>query len=79
MKSTNSIKVCEICKNKADFLCFECNFYLCESCYKFIHDKQANSKHKKEIIDPLVSIDLKCPEHPKDSMSLFCIDDKGKF
>ena len=72
-------KICEICKNNASCLCFQCNNYFCESCYKFVHDKQANSGHIKENIDPFVPIDLKCPNHPKDRMNLFCIDEKGKF
>ena len=72
-------KICEICKINAICLCFQCNSYFCESCYKFVHEKQINSNHKKENIDPFISIDLKCPEHPLDRMSLFCLDEKGKF
>ena len=63
----------------AIYLCFQCNNYFCELCYKFVHDKEINSNHKKENIDPFVSIDLKCPEHPQDGISLFCIDEKGKI
>ena len=71
-------KICEICKSSATCLCFQCNFYLCESCFKTIHDKKANSEHKKEKIDPFVPIDIKCPEHPQHLMYLFCSDEKGK-
>ena len=44
-------KKCEICKSEAKNLCLECMNYFCESCYKFIHEKKANSNHKKENID----------------------------
>ena len=44
-----------------------------------IHDIKKNPKHKKENIDLFVPIDLKCQEHPKDRINLFCLDDKGNF
>ena len=72
-------KECEICKTNASCLCFQCNNYYCESCYKFVHDKQANSSHKKESIDPFMPIDIKCPDHPQDRMYLFCVDEKGIY
>ena len=72
------IKECEICKSNATCLCLKSYSYFCDSCFKLIHDKQVNSNHKKEIIDPFVPIDIKCPEHDKYSMDLFCIDEKGK-
>ena len=78
IEKMKAIKVCEICKINAIYLCFQCNNYFCESCFKFVHDKQVNSNHKKESIDPFVPIDLKCPDHPQDNMSLFCIEEKGK-
>ena len=34
--------------------------------------------NKKEKIDPYIPIDLKCPQHPRVSNNLFCIDEKGK-
>ena len=46
-----NIKVCEICKNDANCLCFQCISYFCDSCYKFVHDKKTNEQHKKENID----------------------------
>ena len=46
-KSSN-IKKCEICENEATSLCFKCISYFCDSCYKFIHDKQNNSLHKRK-------------------------------
>ena len=56
----NQIKKCEICKENALFLCFQCNNYYCERCYKFVHDIKINSQHIKEKIDPYVPIDIKC-------------------
>ena len=70
-------RICEICKEKATNICFDCSFYLCDSCFRFIHEKKANLEHKKEEIDPFISIDIKCPEHSKSQMNLFCIDEKG--
>ena len=77
-KNKKNIKTCEICGNDATSLCFKCISYFCDSCYKFIHDKKINSNHKKEKIDYFVPIDTKCPDHPKDRINLFCVDEKGK-
>ena len=71
------LKECEYCKTNASCLCFECNSYFCDRCYKAIHVLRDGPNHKKENIDVFVPIDLKCPEHPKDRMNLFCIDEKG--
>ena len=57
-KNSEQFKVCDICKINATSLCFKCNSYFCDSCFKFVHDKQANSNHKKENIDPFIPIDL---------------------
>ena len=73
-----NFKKCEICEEEAKNLCFQCNMYLCEACFKFIHDKKSKSQHKKEKIDYFVSFDIKCPTHPEDRINLFCVDDKGK-
>ena len=78
-KDTKFIKKCGICESDAICLCFECNNYFCESCYKMIHDKTKNLKHKKEIIDSFIPIELKCPIHHKNTMNLFCINEKGTF
>ena len=78
-KKNNEIKECEICGSNATSLCFKCLFYFCDSCYKLIHDKQKKSNHQKKIIDPYVPIDLKCNDHPGNSLSLFCLDEKGKY
>ena len=71
-------KICEICNLNATSLCFQCSSYFCDSCSKFVHDKQVNSQHIKEKIDPYIPIDIKCPEHPKSLNNLFCADEKGK-
>ena len=74
-EKSKNIRECEMCDSKANCLCCECNNYFCESCYKLIHNLKKNINHKKENIDPFIPIDLKCPNHPKDRMSLFCIND----
>ena len=70
-------KECQLCQSNAPFLCFECNYYLCESCFNLIHSKQKNSAHKKEPLDPIVPIELNCKKHPKDRLNLFCFKEKG--
>ena len=32
---------------------------------------------KEEEIDPFISIDIKCQEHPKIPMNLFCLKEKS--
>ena len=76
--NASNIKSCEYCEANASCLCFECLEYFCESCFKYIHEKQKKSKHKKEDIDPYIPIDLKCPDHPNNANNLFCNDEKGK-
>ena len=77
-KVEKQFKICEICYSNATCLCFECNNYFCERCYKVIHDIKNDPKHKKENIDPFIPIELKCPIHLKNPMNLFCINEKGK-
>ena len=80
MEVQKNIKQCEICKDEeATTLCIDCYSYFCEVCYKCVHDRKKNSGHKKEKIDLFVPIDTMCPEHKKDAMSLFCIDEKGNI
>ena len=74
----NKDKKCELYKEKATNLCYDCFLYLCDSCYLYIHEKNANFFHKKEWIDPFISIDIKCPEHPTIPMNLFCSKEKSK-
>jgi hypothetical protein len=71
-------KNCEICESEATCLCFKCNFYLCDKCYKIIHDLKKSQGHKKELIDSFIYYDLKCPLHKNQQNSLFCLDDKSK-
>ena len=77
-KIQNNFKKCDICGEQASSLCFNCNTYFCDSCFKFIHDKELNKNHPKEKIDYFAPIDLKCPDHPKIPMSLFCLSDMRK-
>ena len=74
-----NFKNCDLCNSQATTLCFDClyNYYFCDSCYKYIHDKKENSNHKKENIDYILQIDTRCPEHPKIPLNLFCLDEKG--
>ena len=78
----NSIKegkICEICKDTATNICINCLSYLCDSCYKYVHDKANNLFHQKEDIDSFISIDIKCPKHPKSSINLYCANEKSKI
>ena len=79
MERGNLIKRCELCDKNATCICFKCNNYYCDNCFKLIHDFPNYSIHKKEIIDPFLPFDIKCPIHPEDRMNLFCIDEKGKL
>ena len=72
-------KECDFCDSDATCLCFDCIIYFCDNCYKFIHDKKKNSSHQKIIIDPYIQIELKCSEHPKIPITLFCLDEKGNY
>ena len=71
-------KICQICGEAATNLCFDCVMYLCDSCFKFIHDKKINKNHKNEKIDYFAPFNLKCQFHPKDRISLFCLKENGK-
>ena len=73
-----NFKKCDICENEASNLCFDCMMYFCETCYKLIHDKKKSDNHKKEKLDFFVPIELRCQDHPKNFINLFCMDDKGK-
>ena len=35
---SKNIKECDMCDSSATCLCFECNNYFCENCYKLIHN-----------------------------------------
>ena len=75
-----NFKACDLCGAQAIFLCLEClaNYY-CDSCYKLIHDKKEKNNHKKEKLDYFIPIDTRCPKHPKVSLNLFCLDEKGNI
>ena len=72
------IKECDFCDSYVTCLCFECLNYFCENCFKLIHNMKKNSNNKKENIDPFVPIELKCPEHSKFPLTLFCLTEKSK-
>ena len=74
----NLKKICDICGANTTSLCFKCIQYFCDPCYKLVHYKQKSSEHIKEPLDPYIPIDLKCPIHPNNPITLFCLDDKGK-
>ena len=76
--NNNNNKKCEICEIEASALCLECRNYYCDECYKYVHSKKVKNQHKKLKIDYFLPIDTKCPDHPKDTLTLFCIDEKGK-
>ena len=80
MENNNNslIKKCDVCKEDAIIICFDCKHYFCEACFKFIHNKQVNSQHQKENIDLYVPIELRCLEHPDILLNLFCLNEKGK-
>ena len=78
-KNMHNEKLCEICGETAKNLCFECKSYFCDLCYNFVHEKKKNVEHKKEAIDLFNPFDLKCPEHPKVPMNLFCLEDQGNI
>ena len=75
-----SNKQCDICKvNEAICLCPQCFSYYCDSCYKPVHDLKENKDHIKASIDYNVPIDIWCPDHKKNAINLFCLDEKGKI
>ena len=71
--------LCELCKESATNICFDCQFYLCETCFEFLHSKKANTLHKKEDINPIIPLYTKCKEHPKVPISHFSPNKKGKL
>ena len=77
-KKQKQIKECDFCGKYATSLCYDCLLYFCQNCYKFIHDMEKNNTHKKENIDPFVSIELKCSQHSKFPITLFCLTEKSK-
>ena len=78
-ENPKNIKICDLCKSQATNICFNClyNYYFCDSCHKFIHKKKENINHKTEKIDNILSIETRCPAHPKNPLNLFCLNEKG--
>ena len=72
-------KICELCKDPATNICYDCSFYLCDSCFYFVHSKDENMSHKKENINQIIPIDLKCQKHPKVPLTLFSVEEKSKI
>ena len=71
------LKKCEICKVEATCLCLQCYSYLCDLCFKYVHEKESNKNHKREKIDSYIQIDTKCPDHSTIPINLFCVEEKG--
>ena len=72
-------KECELCKEPANCICYECSFYLCDSCFEYLHNKDENINHNRESINQSIPILLKCSKHPKVPMSLFSVEEKSKL
>ena len=79
MKQKN-FKQCDMCKDReAKSLCTQCFSYYCDICFKSAHEGTKNKEHKKEKVCYFVPIDTRCPEHEKNAMDLFCLDEKGNI
>ena len=78
MEIINKEKLCDLCKEPANTICFDCSFYLCESCKEFLHNKKSNIQHKKENISSIIPMPLKCEKHPKIPISKFSKETKSK-
>ena len=76
-KNKKDNTLCEICEEIANNLCFKCEMYLCEQCFRYIHSKDKNKSHKKEPLDSFIPIQFKCHIHPKNPINLFCSDEKS--
>ena len=77
MEKSKNIKDCDICGIKsATSICFKCNNYFCDNCFKILHDLKKNEEHKKENLDIFVPIELKCLKHSQILNNLFCLDEK---
>ena len=45
MEVKPDFKKCDICKLESTCLCHKCMCYFCDSCFKFVHSKDANKNH----------------------------------
>ena len=77
-KEKNIKKSCDLCKDIATKICFDCSLNLCDSCFDFLHKKKTNSEHNSETIESCASLNFRCPEHPTIQMNLFCVKEKHK-
>ena len=77
-KKQKNYKQCNICKvNEATSLCSQCFSYYCDKCFKYVHEMKENKEHKKESIDYNIPIDICCPNHERNPLNLFCLNEKG--
>ena len=74
----DNVKKCDICKSNAEYICFQCPNYFCDSCFNLIHNIK-NIDHKKDKLDPFVPPDIKCENHPRGINDYFCVDEKGNY
>ena len=51
----------------------------CESCFKYIHDKELKFQQKKEKNGPYAPIDLKCSEYLNNPNNILCFEEEGKL
>ena len=70
------IKSCDFCGVNASSICFKCNNYFCDNCFKIIHDLKKSEVHKKEELDFFIPIELKCHKHFPNLNNLFCLNEK---
>lgn len=75
---TKKAKVCDICGEEANIICFDCVNYYCDSCSNFIHGKKINKEHKKEKIYFSNLLNIKCETHPKNKLEYFCLNENSK-
>ena len=78
IRSIEDEKICDICKEQATKVCFDCSFYLCDSCLDYIHEKKSNFEHKNEAINQIIPLLIKCEKHPKIPITMFSKDEKSK-
>ncbi len=78
MFEINEQKICDICKETATNVCFDCSFYLCDSCLEFIHKKKSNFQHKNETIEKMIPLLIKCEKHPKIPLTKFSKNENSK-
>ncbi len=72
-------KYCEICKEEANIICFDCINYYCDSCSNFIHEKEINKGHIKDKININRLLNIKCKIHPNKSLDFFCVDENSNY